>query len=462
MKSSGLNIPHWPLRGWLLWPGLLALWLYALLDIALPSIGSAAANLVAVLGLIAVLIHGGSLRSSGPLWLLLSALLVESISWGMGYWHHPQWVADNPELDRLAKLFIFISVAWWLGGSTRHTLLVWLLALVGLLITPFSLGNGIQEWVDGFQGQRVGFGVRNLQHGSMLFGVAFLGLVCFAKRIVCRAGRLSSWRFVIWLSVLIVCAVSLVIGQTRAVWLALLCALPVAGALWFFINVSRGRFRYVGGKRLALVGVAAVLVVTTLILTFQDTLMKRVYTESGVVTELMSGDIDNVPYSSIGIRIHSWRAAFEWIAERPVFGWGSKGRSLVMEQTPWLPQDIKDQFGHLHNFMIEIWVAYGLLGVLLILTLMFWVGRGSWLAWRGGVMPSDIALFGTAFFIYWVVVNQFESYNSFWTGVYVHNLIVGGLVTHIWRWQVETGGSVLGRCRTHPPIREPHEARDDG
>ncbi|MDL4863374.1 O-antigen ligase family protein, partial [Halomonas elongata] len=62
-------------------------------------------------------------------------------------------------------------------------------------------------------------------------------------------------------------------------------------------------------------------------------------------------------------------------------------------------------------------------------------GMATWRAWRGGVLPGDMALFGAGFFLYWIVVNQFESYNSFWTGVYVHNLVVGGLVTHYWRWQ---------------------------
>lgn len=120
----------------------------------------------------------------------------------------------------------------------------------------------------------------------------------------------------------------------------------------------------------------------------------------------------------------------------PLVGWGGQGRGLVMDHTEWLPERVSEKYGHLHNYFIEIWVAYGMLGLAVIGALAFWIGLATWRAWRAGALPGDLALFGGGFFIYWMVVNQFESYNSFWTGVYVHNLVVGGLITHYWRWQM--------------------------
>lgn len=166
-----------------------------------------------------------------------------------------------------------------------------------------------------------------------------------------------------------------------------------------------------------------------------DVLAQRLAAESHVIAEVLQGNLDDVPYTSVGIRIHSWVAALEWIAERPLVGWGGEARGLVMDHTPWLPTFVKDNFGHLHNFFLEVWVAYGLVGLGVMAALAAWVGRATWKAWRGGAMPNDIALFGATFFVYWVIVNQFESYNSFWTGVYVHNLVAGGLVTHYWAYR---------------------------
>ncbi len=412
--------------------GVACIWAYAFLGIVMDHLGSKTGTLSALLGLIAILVYGKTMRRSAALWLLLAAIVVQVISWTFGYYHHPQWIADNPQVDRLAKLFIFTAVAWWLGGSTRNTLWLWMLALLGFLLAVLLAGPG--EWLRGLEGERVGFGIRNQQHGSMLFGVAFLGLVIFARRLIMPAGIWVLWRIMIWILAMALCVTAIAIGQTRAVWLALVVALPFAG----IIMLAWARWRGTGQRvlRPLLVGLAlGSLLALVAVWLFGGVLIERITAESSVIYQLAHGNLDAVPYSSIGIRIHSWIAAFQWIAERPLVGWAGEGRSLVIDHTPWLPEMVKQNFGHLHNFFIEIWVAYGLLGVSVIAALTFWVGRATWLAWRGGVMPNDIALFGVAFFVYWIIVNQFESYDSFWTGVYVHNLVVGGLVTHYWRWR---------------------------
>lgn len=411
--------------------------LYAAFRVLWPSVGSPAETTMALLGLMALLVWGHGLRKSTALWLLLAAIAVQVLSWTLGYFHHPDWVADNPQVDRLAKLFIFLAVAWWLGGSTRNTLLAWGAGLLGFLIATFTHGGGVQEWINGLNGQRVGFGIRNYQHGPMLFGVALLGVLIFGRRFA-LSGRIVLWRLLLWLALVTLCLTGVLIGQTRAVWLALTITLPISALLWGLYCAQR-----FGAKRLimpAIIGVAGISLVIIMVgAVYQDALFKRLGSEQQVIAEVMQGDLKNVPYSSVGIRIHSWVASVEWIKERPMVGWGAEGRSLVIDHTEWLPDFVKKNFGHLHNFFLEIWVAYGLLGLAVIGALAFWVGRATWLAWRGGVLPGDMALFGAGFFIYWLIVNQFESYNSFWTGVYVHNLVVGGLVTHYWRWKLQSG-----------------------
>lgn len=426
--------------------GVIALLVWAACRMLWPELGSPAETTMALLGLIMVLSLGCGVRGGAALWLLLVVVVVQVISWTLGYFHHPQWVADNPQVDRLAKLFIFIAVAWWLGGSTRNTLLVWCLAVVGLILSTVVQGDGLNEWLRGFEGHRVGFGVRNGQHGAMLFGVSLLGLAVFAQRFM-APGRWRAVRVIGWAVMFGLSAVAVLIGQTRAVWLALLLALPFVVVAWL---VAR---RFLGGplvsRKFLLSGLAILLlVIVGAGSALKGPLLERVGKESGVIGMLLEGNIDDVPYTSIGIRIHSWQAAFEWIEQRPLVGWGGEGRGLVIDHTPWLPDFVKENFGHLHNFFIEVWVAYGLLGLVVIAAFACWVGFATWRAWRGGVLPGDMALFGAGFFVYWMVVNQFESYNSFWTGVYVHNLVVGGLITHYWRWQrvgrERSGSSCVG------------------
>ncbi|MFD2189701.1 O-antigen ligase family protein [Pistricoccus aurantiacus] len=401
---------------------------------------------MALSGLTALLIYGKGIRNAAAVWLLFAAIGVQLLSWTLGYFHHPEWVADNPQIDRLAKLFIFIGVAWWLGGSTRNTLMVWLLALLGYLATTFVQGDGIKEWITGFGGQRVGFGIRNNQHASMLFGVALLGLIVFFRRFA-SPGRARVWRIGLWTCLTIICLGGVLVGQTRAVWLSLGLALPCVGIVWLIKQARHSSTNRQHCKPL-IIGAGVFLVLLGGIgTTFHETLKQRLTKESDVIAQLASGNIETLPYSSIGIRIHSWRAAMEWIEKRPLVGWGGEGRSLVIEHTDWLPKTVKHNYGHLHNFFLEIWVAYGALGFVVIAALAVWVGRATWLAWRGGALPGDMALFGAGFFVYWLVINQFESYNSFSTGVFVHNLIVGGLITHYWKWQWKrlTSHSVVQR-----------------
>ncbi|SHF80662.1 O-antigen ligase [Modicisalibacter ilicicola DSM 19980] len=408
--------------------------LYASCLVVLPKVGSPAETIMAILGLVALLTWGGSLRRSAALWLLAAAIAVQVLSWALGYYHHPQWVEDNPQVDRLAKLFIFIAIAWWLGGSTGKTLWVWALALLGLIATSFVGSKGLPHWQQGLQGVRVDFDIRNAQHAGMMFATGLLGLLAFSRRCVYKQ-RLVAWRVVVWGLALAICLAGVVVTQTRAVWLALAITLPVMGALWMKQSLRQPETSF--SRRNILIGVfLLVLVGTTVVILGKDTIDKRLQDESSVIGMVLQGNFSEVPYTSVGIRIQTWRAATEWIAERPLVGWGSDGRSLAIDQTEWLPDWVKRQYGHLHNFFLEVWIAYGALGLAVIGALAVWVGRATWLAWRGGVLPGDMALFGAGFFVYWVIVNQFESYNSFWTGVYVHNLVLGGLVTHYWRWQL--------------------------
>ncbi|MDN3554971.1 O-antigen ligase family protein [Halomonas maura] len=436
LLDQGRPDPAWLSPPWLCWLGLSVALLYAGLRLWAPQVGEPAGTLMAVLGLFAVLRWGQGIRNGGALWLLLAVVAVQLISWGGGYLHHPEWVTDTPQLDRLAKWFLFIGLAWWLGGSSRATLLAWGLALLGLMAAVFWPEGSLEQWRLGLEGTRAEFAIRNSQHDAMLFGTGLLGLVCFAARCWRERGAPTwGWR-VAWSLALVVCLVGIGITQTRAVWLALFVVMPLLAVLswWGWRRPSRKAWW----------GFAAVFLLILLgAMAFHEPVAERLANENRILAQAMEGDWKSIPYSSIGNRLLTWRASLEWIAERPLIGWGEEGRSLVIDHTEWLPEKTQELYGHLHNTFLEILVSYGLLGLSVVLALIAWIGLGTWQAWRAGVMPGDIALFGAGFFVFYAIVSQFESYGSFWTGVYVQNLVAGGLVTHTWRWQVTTGRRVF-------------------
>ncbi|MDZ7851981.1 MAG: O-antigen ligase family protein [Halomonas sp.] len=399
---------------------------------------------MALLGLVAVLHWARGIRGTAPLWLLLMAVLVQVISWTGGYLHHPDWVTDYPQLDRLAKLFLFIGIAWWLGGNTRFTWLIWGLAALGVIMVMLPPFADWAVWQRGLSGRRVNLAITNAQHDAMLLGTVLLGLVAMSNRFL-GTGPWRLLRSLSWLLGLGVCLAGVLVTQTRAAWLGLLLALCLGGLCWVVYErvthhpwAARRMFTAMGGLILLVVLVGGY---------FHETVERRLGQERQVIAQILAGDLEQVPDTSIGVRIHSWRAAGQWIAERPVIGWGGQARGLVMDHTEWLSPVYKERFGHLHNSYLELWVSYGFLGVGVFLALAAWVAMGTWKAWRAGVMPGDMALFAVSFFVFWLAVNQFESFMAFGSGIYVFNMVMGGLVTHIWRWQVETGQRVFSVFR---------------
>lgn len=412
--------------------GFLALLAYGFSNLLWPSAGKLVQIVAIAIGVISFFAYGEKKRSSFPVYLLIAALIIQVLSWGLGYLNHPEWISSNPHLDRLGKIFIFIVFAWLLGGSTRNTLYLWGLSALGFLLATLLQGHA-SDWLIGLDGQRVDFDMRNAQHTAMFFGTVLLGMTCFSFRIIHKEKRLVPWRFFLWLLLTITSLTGLFITQTRAIWLAVTATMVLMILTYLFVRLASNKPN--AGKQLALSIGVFMLFTASIVWVAKDIVVKRLGAESEVISSVIAGNFAEVPYTSVGIRIQTWRAATEWIAERPVFGWGDNGRSLVIKETSWLPSFVREDFGHLHNYFLEVWIAYGLLGVGLISALAVWVGKGSLQAWRAGVMPNDMALFSLAFFIFWIIVNQFESYNSFSSGVYVFNIILAGLTTHIWHAQ---------------------------
>lgn len=93
--------------------------------------------------------------------------------------------------------------------------------------------------------------------------------------------------------------------------------------------------------------------------------------------------------------------------------------------------------GHLHSTYVDTLVNFGLLGLALFLGILGWTLVRAWQAWRQDYMSSEMFLFLLAFSIYWLTINLTESYMYYSTGQYAFALVIGGMVTRIWRMQAD-------------------------
>ncbi|MBS3951335.1 MAG: O-antigen ligase family protein [Methylomicrobium sp.] len=411
-------------RSWLAFLGALTVLLYAFLGISAPGF---AGKLIYVLMLSSVVFFFTApveVRRSTVFVLLLISVCVPLASWALSLLTHPELAEKSPKVNRVVNWLLPITVAFALGGSTRNTLLAWAAALLGLLVATW-LGGGFTEVLRGLEGYRVDFGLHNAQHTAMYFGVALLGLLNFLPRLIARQS--SRWFiFPVWLALVVFIATCVIIAQTRAVWLGLSVSLLVMAVMF------AQSLRHYRGLMLGLLIATASL----LFLIGQSELVeRRVESEVKTFTSVFQGSLEQIPFDSSGIRLHSWVEAADWIVQRPIFGWGGNGRGLVIMKATSFPESLRQRFGHLHNSYLDTLVNFGAVGLLLLLGLWAWLTFSTVAAYRRGVLPRDMLQFFVSFMVFWTTINFFESYIYFSSGTFVFALVAGGVLSHIWLYQ---------------------------
>lgn len=406
--------------------GTLAVFTFSLLDLPWVEAAQWALGIVLITFFAAIPRMSSPVRRDPAWWFLYGGIGLACLTYLNSNLQFPEYAEPYPQLDVLGSLFLFFPVAWWLRGNTRNVLTVYALALLGFALALFRFGT-VDELIQAFDGVRVDFGFRNWQHVAVFFGSALVGWIVFAKRIVLREQRQATvLRAAAWTIVFVVLVAGCVVTQTRAVWLGLIAA--AITVLGMHLALHKRLFTIRNG--MAALAVVAVTVTAVLVSGAGQIISDRVADERTVVNRIFAGEIEDLPYTSIGTRIHLWAEAWRWIEQRPITGWGYTAKKRVIDDSPRFSPEFKKTFGHLHSSVLGMWVTFGLLGLALLAWLAFWIGLTSWRSWREGRMPYDVFLFGVGFFPFWLVVNQFETYLIWGTGVYLMALVVGTLYSY--------------------------------
>ncbi len=350
--------------------------------------------------------------------LFFAALLWPIIAFGINYLQDPETALKYQKLDNLARLFLFVPIAWWLGGNART--LGWYLAtafgglLLACLLDP-NLTGTLKALVEG---KRVDFNILNAQHVALYFSIALIGLLSTTHLILGATRSIKdAWKPLLWAAGLAIC-VAVVLGtQTRAAWLAL----TACAGLWIIQIGWQYRNSKPGWEFLV-----AVLILAAfsgfLGYKFSDTVIERIQSEQNTLNHIVSGNWKRIPYSSIGIRINTWIEATSWIVDRPITGWGGDVRQDVINQAHQFPAWVKDQFGHFHNSYIEFSLAYGLVGLAILigpfLSLLLYLYRST------ESLPHYARVFSLYSIVLLLIMNGFESYFFFWSGIYVITAIL--------------------------------------
>ena len=314
----------------------------------------------------------------------------------------------------LLKLFLFLPLAWWTGGAWAGARRMLTIAFLGLITAIVLDPNLIHSLRGLFSGQRVDFDIHNAQHGALFFGLVLLFCLCsFSLRK--QSEHVSNWVYALLFLAGLIGLLGLVGTQTRAAYIGLFACGFVALAQGVRHRHYFGQNRILATKSfLALAVVAGLLAWSA-----KDILYDRVVGENASIHILLTGDLEDLPFDSIGIRVHSWVESLKWIAERPVTGWGRKARVDVIQLADRFPDSIKAQFGHLHNGYLEILLGFGAVGFIFVCILWGVLLRRIKLA-----ASKDLYAFALYSSVFILVLNMFESFFVKSSGVFAMSLFM--------------------------------------
>lgn len=339
---------------------------------------TAIANLaLALLGLLWLLEGrraGVSWRRDPALGLLLAGVLLTTLLAGRAALLFPDLAAQQwSAIPGWIRPLLFVVPAWWLRGDPVRIRWVLVAALLGLLVGVLQRADGddVAAILALLRGQvgfdaRGDFGFTALGLG-FLVSIALLGFFSFRREItgLCLGGRpRPRLGWVLWTTGVALLLAILLVLQTRGAVLALALVILVSLLVRARTDLTqRGWTRR--GLGLSLLGVVLMLALAGAVLwTSGDRI-------AGDVAALTQPDAQgHYDYgSSSGTRLNLYRIGVTLIRERPLLGWGPGTRS-PLDLVPagvleWSAYDRAHapEWAHLHSVPIEIWVRFGLPGL---------------------------------------------------------------------------------------------------
>lgn len=350
--------------------------------------------------------------------LLISIILTIS-SWLASKYYIPELAKETPKLSVLSKLFFFIIIAYWLKGIINRVYIFLSCYLIGLILLfiSHSTDSFISETILGLHGKRIDYGVVNANHPAVLSGIACIICIFYSIKTIYFAPKT---KYLLTLPILLISITFLayfsfvvLATQSRQVWLAIPTSFFASSLAYCLIKKTSK------STTVKIILSTAMIITTVLYLTTKVQYVEnRSDKEKNVISVILSGDIENLPYTSIGIRVHFWLEAKNWIEKNPFFGYGEEARGLVISQSKSLPNYIKSNFSHLHNSYIELLVQYGLFSLILFIYIYLSLVNGALKNEKTG----EVFYLSLLFFIFWAITNNFESYTLQKTGEIISNI----------------------------------------
>ena len=345
--------------------------------------------------------------------LIVLGVFLPLIFFIFNYWSDSSLAAKYFSLDKLVKLMGFSAIGFWLGGSLKNIYIFLSIVFLGLIVALFNVDT-VEALKQIFSGERVDFDIHNAQHTAMYFGLAIIAFLSFYKDLLISqlAKKVKLLSTLIFMCALTVVTIVFIGAQTRASILAMDIAF-VLSVVHFVIHYFKK-----GSDKSIIILFLIYLFLASIVLSFStnNVLIKR-GSEPLVTKNLLEGKTKNIAMTSLGVRVNTWIEAGKWIKEKPLHGWGGRVRTHVIQDSNF-SDDIKEHYGHFHNSYVEFTLAYGLIGLLYVLFIYYWVNKHIYLLSSHSARYRGVWYFTLYGSVFMAIINVFESYIFFRSGVY--------------------------------------------
>ncbi|ATX76633.1 O-antigen ligase family protein [Reinekea forsetii] len=410
---------------WMVWLALMACFCTVFIKIWTPTSVNRWPEAVTTLLFIYPLVTNWRFFKKQPMMIFWAlAIAAPFVFFGINYSIDAESAVKYGEFEKLPRIYLFIPIAWWLGGNDRTVALFLGTALIGFFFACLQDPNFNQTVARIFQGGRVDFGILNAQHVALFFSFGLIGCLSYFQDAIKNKTIIHRIGFTAFLTIAgALCTIGIIGTQTRAAFLGLLTTFVVylMISMYRIVKIKKAKQNI----KAMMSTLAAIIIIGSMSYLFKDNLTEKVFSEKNTISAITAGDWDNIPYTSIGVRVNTWLQALEWIAEKPLIGYGGKVRTDIVKQSLKHPDWVKKQFGHFHNSYIEIMLGSGLLGLFLFFTPVIY---GLTKAHKLCRPIHYFALFGLINFLF---MNMFESYLFFWMGPFVLTLVNSPLFSSV-------------------------------
>ncbi len=410
--------------------GTLGLFLFAFFSF----LGIAGAHLGLGLILVAFIINiddvWSQIKYDRVFWLSIASLfyLIVHTSWAMV--SLPALFDEHiKEASDWGKLILFICVAWQLKQD-RNMIGVLLLVIAAGFILGLILSIDWGNIETLFSGERQRFHMMSNRIG-IYSSVGIVGLVVLVNKFIGASGQyhITLLRKALWLVALVILVQANIASQSRGAWLSLIIVLPIVLVLGVRAHFLNKKSSITSNTHMLVISLICVI---GLIFLNIDSFKKRLGSQQVAVDAIVSQKYDKLPPVSTTWRFNVYLYGIEKWLERPLFGWGAGSTEYLIKVSGNEGLNLPGSSGglewmdHFHSTYLEILIRFGIVGLLFIFCVIWYVILELWKTYKANRADPDYVLFIMSGFGVIAIWSLFDFRITHYDGRFLW-YIVGGL-----------------------------------